>query len=355
MLTYFWYGLFTYTGTLASPDGWSYIAVGQYIWKYPIGTEGGLAPLYQYASHLAHSRFISSAFLGFFSPFVGQPGDTQTASNLLPAWLVFVFASSCMFFATTQKTGKIKIIYVVLVILSGWMLKVIDSNNYDNLLVLGFLPVLSGIVTIYPNKKYQYSILLGLILSAVVYCYPEMAAFILVSAIFLIIFRIYTDGKSKIRQNALLVLYTLKVWVILTLPYIKESIYYVISQYSSTTGTNRIAGNAFHELLNPLYFLTTYWSGLHHNILFIIPAILLTTLSIFGLIKMASRKQYDLLSIAGLLFAGSIVMLLCHHYPYGAYKFILLNLWLLFFTVIIGVNFTYDYYKNMRLLLKKFW
>ena len=38
--------------------------VGDYLWKYPIGTEGGLSPLYQYASTLSKTRFTSSAFLG---------------------------------------------------------------------------------------------------------------------------------------------------------------------------------------------------------------------------------------------------------------------------------------------------
>src|SRR5712692_2967442 len=76
MAPYFWYGLATYLGSPA-PDGWSYIASGQYLWQYPRGTEGGLAPLYQYAAHLSGTRFIASALLGFFSPIAGPSGDTQ--------------------------------------------------------------------------------------------------------------------------------------------------------------------------------------------------------------------------------------------------------------------------------------
>ena len=61
----------------------------------PKGTEGGLAPLYQYAAHLSRTRFISSAMLAFFSPMTGAAGDTQAAAGAFVAWTLFVFGASC--------------------------------------------------------------------------------------------------------------------------------------------------------------------------------------------------------------------------------------------------------------------
>lgn len=76
-------------------DGWSYVAFGQYLWEWPRGTEGGLAPLYQYAAHLSRVRFISGAMLAFFSPTTGAGGDTQAAAGVFVAWTLFVFGASC--------------------------------------------------------------------------------------------------------------------------------------------------------------------------------------------------------------------------------------------------------------------
>ena len=58
------------------PDGWTYTALGQYLWQYPRGANGGLAPLYQYGFAFSETRFVASSFLGFLSPFFSF-GDTE--------------------------------------------------------------------------------------------------------------------------------------------------------------------------------------------------------------------------------------------------------------------------------------
>ena len=80
---------------LGPGDRWSYVAYGQYLWEGLKGTEGGLAPLYQYASHLSRTRFVSSAMLAFLSPMTGAAGDTQAAAGEFVAWTLFVFGASC--------------------------------------------------------------------------------------------------------------------------------------------------------------------------------------------------------------------------------------------------------------------
>ncbi len=49
-----WHGLSTYLGS-PNQDGFTYVAFGEYLRQFPRGTEGGLAPLYQYGSHLSAS------------------------------------------------------------------------------------------------------------------------------------------------------------------------------------------------------------------------------------------------------------------------------------------------------------
>src|SRR5262245_3065637 len=112
MAPWFWYGPATYLGS-PLPDGWSYVAYGQYLWDYGRNVEGGLAPLYQYAAHLRRTRFIASALLGFFSPIVSPGGDTQAASGYVLAWAIFAYCSSCMFFALTKGlTRKASLVYI---------------------------------------------------------------------------------------------------------------------------------------------------------------------------------------------------------------------------------------------------
>ena len=80
---YFWHRLAEYPGS-GLPDGWAYAAYGQYLWDFANGTEGGLAPLYQYASTLSSTRTIASAQLGVLA-LLNQPGDAQAGFGLLQA------------------------------------------------------------------------------------------------------------------------------------------------------------------------------------------------------------------------------------------------------------------------------
>src|SRR5262245_1824962 len=61
---YFRGGLSDHIGSIL-PDGWSYVAVAQYLWEHARGTEGAPVPLYQYSQHLSQSRLVSFSVLGF--------------------------------------------------------------------------------------------------------------------------------------------------------------------------------------------------------------------------------------------------------------------------------------------------
>ena len=98
MSPYFRHGLADYPGS-GLPDGWGYVASGQYLWDFPRGTEGGLAPLYQFASTVSTSsaRNIASAELGVLS-LLRKAGDVQTGFGLLQAVSLAAYAAAAAAF-----------------------------------------------------------------------------------------------------------------------------------------------------------------------------------------------------------------------------------------------------------------
>jgi hypothetical protein len=81
LLPYFVHGFGVYQGT-PHPDAWSYTVFSAYLWDYPRLTDGGLAPVYQWASHLSLTRYVSPAEMGWLAT-ATQEGDTQAAYGLL--------------------------------------------------------------------------------------------------------------------------------------------------------------------------------------------------------------------------------------------------------------------------------
>lgn len=241
---YFWYGLTNYVGSNA-PDGWSYIAFGNYIWENPRGAEGQLSPLHQYAAHLASTRFISSALLGFFSPLVGQLGDTQLTANLLLAWAFFNLASACAFFSISQKQIQgFTPLYLLLVLFSGALLRVLEANNFDNVIILSLLPAYAGIVYHLPHQKFNWGIVLSLITTAAFYSYVELMPLLLLGALILFTPSLWKSWQENKRQTLLFFLLILICTLVLCLPYLKEGFQLLLIQFKSSLQTTQRPGKA---------------------------------------------------------------------------------------------------------------
>lgn len=335
MLPYFSHGLLNYGGANAF-DGWSYTANGQYLWENMRGSEGNLIPLYQYAAHLSHSRFIGSALLAFFSPFIHHPGDTQAAENLLLAWAIFNFASACAFFISTQKINRFVSIYLTLVIFSGWTIGLLSVNNFDNALILSLLPAFAGIVSLLKNEnKRIWSVILAMLVATTILCIVELAPFILGGFAILLFMQINQNKKAYLSLIPLLILFSF----ILLLPYRNEIIPYFFRQLhdASQAPGLRPGEGFFHSLLEPKLFFTAFWGSFNNSTDYIL-GIFFTLFTILGLITLWREKQYGLPILCLLLLVGVFDLIVLHHYSYGAYKLILLNWWLLMFCVITGVN-----------------
>ena len=169
-------GLLNYIGNPVG-DGWSYIAYGNYLWELPNGTTGSLPPLQQYASHLAHTRYVASSLLAVVSPLAAGGGDTQSAAGPVIAATVFVFAASASAIAwLTGLTGWRAVVASVLAAGSPWVLGAIQVHNYDNLIALSFAP---AIVVVAGSREWSIrtGVMIGWLLAAAVYAYVELSTF----------------------------------------------------------------------------------------------------------------------------------------------------------------------------------
>jgi hypothetical protein len=139
---YFRHGLAEYPGS-GLPDGWSYAAYGQYLWRFSRGTEGGLAPLYQFASTLSSTRNVASGQLGVLA-LLRNAGEVQAGFGLLQAGALVTFAATTAAFARRSGMNrKTTAVTVTATVVSGWMLNVVWANNLDNQLALAYAPALA--------------------------------------------------------------------------------------------------------------------------------------------------------------------------------------------------------------------
>ena len=352
MFTFFWGGITTYLGGSFRPDGWSYIAYAEYLREYPKGIEGGLAPLYQYAAHLAGSRFIASALLAFFSPLAGSGGSAQAASGYFLAWTVFIFSSACMFLAAVKELGKgWQLCYVSLCVFSGWMINLLAANNYDNTLALSFLPAFAGVVHLIDPRDRRWGIALAGLASATLYCYPEMSPLVLGGACLFLLQRVLA-GTNAIREWFSLLLCVAILTAILVLPFFKDLVAFMMNQLSMAMGNvgTRPGEGFFNELLNPQYRLIGFWGfggvdpfavskfGKAWQYGCTLLAIVLSVMAAFGVFELFKRKEWALATTIAILFVGSLRMIFHWAYSYGAYKFILLNWWGMSLAVLLAAG-----------------
>jgi hypothetical protein len=332
------HGFSDYTGSPFA-DGWSYIAFGQYLWEYPRCIEGGLAPLYQYAAHLCHTRFIASSLLGFISPLTGSPGDTQAASGYFFPWAFFVYGSACMFFIQKRKSQLLSWVYVFICVVTGWLFTITISNNYDQALAIGFLPAIAGFFEFLDWSKMRWGILLAIVLSSVVYIYPEITPFVFLSASFLLIHqvlkhRVYFVSLAKVGGISIFV------FALLISTYFMTWFDFMRSQISSVQAAVRPGELIASELLDKNYWWLAVW-GLGGDINTVdwlrkVCALLFLILSILGFIVLVKNKNWGLIAVQILLSAFVAYFIQVQKYSYGAYKIITLLWWLVAYTIILA-------------------
>jgi hypothetical protein len=338
----FWHGLDNCSGSF-TPDGWSYVAVGQYLWTYSSGTEAGLVPLYQYASGFPAVRQVSSALLGLLSPLV-RAGDTAAVSSLLQAWTLFVMACAVAYFWTVAAAQRgVVVAATALATLGGWVCNLVLASNFDNGLALACVPALAGLLLAPSRRRW---LLLGMLAAALLYTYPELALLGLGMAGGIALPRLWAQ---RIRWRAGLSEAGLAACLagLLLLPGAAPLGRFALHQYQATqTGSRGRPGEGFFPgLLDPRCQPAAFWglggehSIMRHNRLRQAIGIGASGLLAVGLLALWRQRQWGLALVTVFLGLGAAWFAVAQGYAYGAYKLILLDWWCLAGGVVWGADY----------------
>jgi hypothetical protein len=337
MLPYFVYGLADYPGS-GLLDGWSYVAFGQYLWEFPRATEGGLAPLYQYASHLSHTRFVASTALALLSP-LASPGDTQAVSGLLRALSIFTLAVTCAAFAHVKRLPlRLACAYVGLAAISGWTIAVVWANNYDQQFALPYSPALATLAVLLPAWTLSSAVLAGILAAGALHTYPELSMLPLGIATLLGVEAMLARRAWRALRYVPVTLLTMAV---LLGPYARDCVGMIAFQLRNGLASGPRPGDGmFPGLLDPHYQLSAL-VGLGGEQLVsrdllaaTILAIVLIAAFVAGVGRMLWRRELALpLAIAGLC-AMVATLIGRQAYAYGAYKVLSLGWWAFAFAIV---------------------
>jgi hypothetical protein len=346
MSPYFRHGLAEYPGS-GLPDGWSYVAYGQYVWDYPRGTEGGLAPLYQYASTLSSTRNIASAQLGALS-LLDEPGEVQTGFGLLQAVGLAAYAAAAAAFALCAGLGPETLaVTVTVTVMSGWILNVLWANNLDNLLALAYVPALA-VLSAWPRPDRPGWWLGSAWLAAgLLHTYPELGVPILPCAAIVALVssirardnRTAAHGRSKWIVPGFAV-----VFLVGLMPPARDLVGLLRNQLhaASAVGALRPGEGMFSGLIVPRHVLAGWWGlGSEHAYERLLIPRTLVAAALLVLLVAGARAVVRERRTAWLIWLafpiGLAPMLAAiEGYSYGAYKAILIGWWFETFLVVRG-------------------
>jgi len=342
MAPYFWNGLGDHVGSVL-PDGWSYVAAGQYFWEFEPGFDASPTPLYKYALHLSRARYVSSELLAFLSPLV-RAGDTQAVSSLFQAWALFTTACAVGFFGVAFKLRTWMIAAAVGICAGGgWMANAIWANNFDNQLGLVYMPLFAGIVRRAPLADRRWSLLLGCLLGGLVYSYPELAPASIGGALLIALPHLAPLRKAwrlGLQQAAGACL----VAAILLLPGAPTLVPYIRTQFESVSASRRPGEGLFAGLTLGRFQPAAFWGlgGEHqisrdHRARNALGAAL-SALALIGLAALAARGEWGLAAAAIIFALGALWFAVGQRYSYGAYKLILVNWWCLSIALVAGID-----------------
>lgn len=347
-------GIENYSGGLCM-DGWAYVTVGQSLQGYPLGSEGWLPLGVQYAARFGkETRFISFSFLALLAPLSGEHNDTQEVLGCYLGWLFFLYGSACLFFARAARLARpLDWMLVFLATLSGWTLKLINANSVDNTLAMCFLPAAIGVLVLIPRPSLRHGIVLGAILAAGLYAYPESWAFTIAAVLAIGAQKLIAAPhlfREYVRMGAA-ALITIVICILPNASQIATFFWGEVSAMGRAVGTR--PGEGFYLLLStPGYILTGYWgltpdfpgqkySG-RYDVYANVTAYILTAAALVGLILLLRRRRWSLALFAVAMSAAYLTFLRYLHYPYAAYKVLVLTWFLIAYTVVITTEYIWQ-------------
>ena len=339
-------------------DNWSYVTVGQSLQHYPLGADGWLPVGVQYAAHWGKAtRFISPAFLAFLAPLSGPHNDTQEVLGQYVGWLFFVYASACLFFVGTIRLNRTMAwLFVYLAVLSGWSIKLVNANSVDNTVALSLLPAMAGILFLFSHPSARHGILLGLIMAAGLYTYPEVWPFLVAAVCLISIERVCTI-RSPLRNFGRLYLAAAITIGICIAPYAAEMVSFFRQELMAASAPlgSRPGEPFYHSLLTRGYVLTGFW-GLtpdfdklvnaeiylsHYHLYAVVTSWILTLAVVLGVFLLLRQRNWSLPVFAILMTAGYAVFLIRLQYPYGAYKLLMLTWFVIAYMTTVALEYVW--------------
>jgi len=340
-----WYGLFDYLGS-PNQDGFTYVAFGEYLRHYPRGTEGGLAPLYQYGSHLSVTRYIAAAMLAALIPPGAISVQTQMMVGPLMVLATVAFAGSVAYASQVVRRSGVEhstSLVVALTMLGGFFPHVLLANNFDNLIVLAAAPALYGLAKDPALTGRARWMAPSLLCAAAVYIYPELVVLVLAAY-----FAGNLDGifNGEFRGRMRLLALVGVTAILLVSPYIPDALKFFSNQLALTAnvGGPRPGNGFMPDLLVPDRLLAAIWgfsSKWEETVGWGWATIacggFLTLLYIAGLVRFAAMRTRSMLAIAAMSIGLTTYMIVVKQYDYGAYKILLMTWWANALTVIVGL------------------
>ena len=326
-----------------NPDGWSYMAYGEYIWSHVRGVQVSDSPLYAYADHLNNARYISRAMLSLFRPLT-PIGDTRAVASLLYAVYVFVLCANGAFLARALDLRPVVVgLYVVLLGMNAWLVEVLWIFNYDNLAALLFFPFFVGTLMVVKQYSIRHWIGWGLAWASLLFAYPELSVFVFF-AFACTIADMYCTGNITIRQGVVgfgVMVFTAIVFFAPTGYSLLDFAFRIFLSSQQAEGI-RPGEGAFVGLLQWKYMLTAFWGygGQHcvdrHLYLQYFASICASLLAVIGGFRIYRRGGRFITLWAVLCLIGVCYWVFIKEYDYAAYKMILLLWWFIVFCVVVG-------------------
>jgi hypothetical protein len=308
------------------PDGWSYLTMADYLAHVPRGSEGGLSPLHQYASHLMNTRNASGALIGHLSMLFGVQADQMV--TLYSLLILFANACALSVFAGTVFDRTRPATNFLLI--SGYAMPalVLYFANLDQLLLLPLLPLIATVAVkaALDQTATRSSLLLGILLAAATYAYIEMAFLGVIIALSFIVLPAERFRTSLVRVTiAATVLIPMA--LLLTWPALLPLLNMLKSQYASATMPVRPGEGFFPAITGDFLRSST-------GVLLVSIAAISFALIVIG--AWIERRRWTANLALAAVTALCLFFTFREAYPYGTYKILSINFWLICFFAIVG-------------------
>jgi hypothetical protein len=336
LLPHFVFGLADYPGSRMG-DGWWYVVTARHLWTFGYwpGATVVLEPLYRYTTYQVAARDVAAASLGVLS-LLDHAGDTQRPVGLLMALALFTFGTSAAAVAVSRswQTGR-SILFIVLVVVSGWAANAVYATNYDNLLALGYFPAIAALVRVLQSRSRGSWIVLGVIAAGLAYTYPELGVPILAVGLVMVAERSWKarSWRDDVRGLGLAAV----VFLLLAGPHLQWTIRHFSRQtglvFQSSQASARPGGTLFSGLLIPKYQASAFWSlggerlvPTYHAARMALGFLLFILLAT-GIAHLLRSRDLGILAALTLPLVAGPVLIFGSAYGYGAYKVILIGWW----------------------------